>query len=94
MPNQPLFDYDNIIPHLLYKVSFDFRQKVSGQIAEQIGAAQEELGLSVFLRNEEAADGDRWTISLTTYGEPDLGMIKAQVDMPPARAASKTSPPV
>lgn len=81
MPNQPLFDYDNIIPHLLYKVSFDFRQKVSGQIAEQIGAALEELGLSVFLRNEEAADGDRWTISLTTYGEPDLGMIKAQVDM-------------
>lgn len=79
MVTDPLFDYDNIIPHLLYKVSFSFGTRISGEVAEKIGAALEELGLSVFLRNEEASDGDNWTISLTTYGEPDLDMIRAQM---------------
>src|SRR6218665_73407 len=81
MTTNPLIDYDNIIPHLLYKVTFDFNATVPGAVAEKIGAALEELGLSVFLRNEEASDGDRWTISLTTYGEPDIKMIRAQLDM-------------
>lgn len=81
MSSHPLVDYDNIVPHLLYKVSFGFEQRVSGDVAEKIGAALEELGLSVFLRNEEATDGDCWTVSLTTYGAPDLDMIRAQVLM-------------
>ncbi len=81
MTANPLIDYDNIIPHLLYKVTFDFNAPVPGTVAEKIGAALEELGLSVFLRNEEASDGDRWTISLTTYGEPDVKMIRDQLDM-------------
>jgi len=79
MSSHPLVDYDNIVPHLLYKVSFAFEHRISGAVAEKIGAALEELGLSVFLRNEEATDGDRWTVSLTTYGAPDLDMIRAQI---------------
>lgn len=81
MADSSLIDYDNIIPHLLYKVSFSFSKRLSGEVAEKIGAALEELGLSVFLRNEEATDGDNWTVSLTTYGEPDLDMILAQINM-------------
>lgn len=80
MVTSPLIDYDNIIPHLLYKVTFGFKACIPGSAAEQIGAALEELGVSVFLRNEEATDGDHWTISLTTYGAPDLAAIRAQLD--------------
>jgi len=71
---------DDLIPHPLYKVSFGFTAPLAGVVAEQIGNALEELGVSVFLHNEEATDGDRWTVSLTTYGTPDLEDIRRQLE--------------
>jgi ribosomal protein L11 methyltransferase len=71
---------DDLIPHPLYKVSFGFTAPLAGTVAEQIGNALEELGVSVFLHNEEATDGDRWTVSLTTYGTPDLEDIRRQLE--------------
>jgi ribosomal protein L11 methyltransferase len=80
MADSPFLDYDNIIPHLLYRVDFAFASPLSGAAAEKIGTALEELGLSVFLRNEESSDGDRWTVSLTTYGAPDLKALHRQLE--------------
>jgi len=69
---------EDLIPHPLYKVSLQFPEPLSGLVAEQIGAALEDLAVSVFLHNHESADGDKWTVTLTTYGTPDhAGIEKA-----------------
>lgn len=70
---------EDIIPHPLYKVEFAFPKKLDAAAAERVGEALEALGVSVFLHNREAADGDDWTVTLTTCGEPDLDAIHAQV---------------
>lgn len=82
---------DALIPHPLYKVTLDFPDTVTGDLAEDLGNALEDLGVSVFLHNQDHADGDRWTVSVTTYGAPDLDAIHARLD---AYAAGKNIPPL
>lgn len=67
---------EDLIPHALYKVDLQFPEPLSGIVAEQVGAALEDLAVSVFLHNHESADGDKWTVTLTTYGTPDAAAIE------------------
>lgn len=68
------------IPHALFKVSLAFKNKLDGEKAQLVGDALEDLCDAVSLHNREATDGDDWTVSLTTYGEPDLGAIYARLE--------------
>ncbi|MBI1215750.1 MAG: methyltransferase [Alphaproteobacteria bacterium] len=68
------------IPHPLFKVSFVFPRVLREAEAQTAGEALEELGVSVFVHNRDSADGDDWEISLTTYGEPDMGAIFAALE--------------
>ena len=68
-------DDPNLIPHPLWKVTLPFNGGIPGELSERISAAIEDLAVSVFLHNEEATNGDRWRIELTTYGEPDIEEI-------------------
>src|SRR5690242_12906436 len=68
------------IPHALYKVSLGFKDRLDGEKAQLVGDALEELCDAVSLHNREATDGDDWTVSLTTYGEPDLEAIYARLE--------------
>lgn len=82
---------DDIIPHPLYTVSLDFKDVLSGALAEEIGTALEDHAVSVLLHNHESADGDRWSVTLTTYGAPDTEtLLSALNDF----AASKNMPPL
>lgn len=67
-------DHDHI-PHPLWKVTLSFKKDLSGTLSERISDALEDLAVSVFLHNQEATNGDRWRIELTTYGEPDLDEV-------------------
>lgn len=71
---------EETIPHILFKVELGIEKKLDGALAEKIGEALEELGVSVFLHNREATDGDDWTVTLTTLGEPDLDAICTQAN--------------
>jgi ribosomal protein L11 methyltransferase len=66
---------DNRIPHQLWTVKFNFRQILSGDIASRLSGALEDIAASVLLHNLESADGDNWTITLTTQGKPDTDEI-------------------
>lgn len=68
------------IPHALYKVSLDFPKKLDGEKALLIGDALEDLCEAVSLHNNEATDGDDWTVWLTSYGAPDLDAIHARLE--------------
>lgn len=74
---------DNLIPHPLWKVDIDFGQDLSGETAAAISDALEEACgescLSVFVKNLEATDGDRWIVSLTTMGPPDEAVLRARL---------------
>lgn len=72
---------ENKIPHPLWKVTFDFRCILPGEIAEKIAEALEDCAVAVALQNREATDGDDWTIILTTYGAPDLDAIWQRVSL-------------
>lgn len=63
------------ISHALWKVEFSFKQKLSGEIAQRIADILEETAVSVSLHNNEATDGDDWTVSLVTMGKPDTDEI-------------------
>lgn len=82
---------EDIIPHPLYTVSLDFKENLSGTLAEEIGTALEEHAVSVLLHNHESADGDRWSVTLTTYGAPDTKALLAVLD---DYASSKNIPPL
>jgi ribosomal protein L11 methyltransferase len=66
---------DNIIPHDLWTVRFNFRQILGGALPEKLSEALEDVAVSVFLHNLESTDGDNWTLTLTTLGRPDVGEI-------------------
>jgi ribosomal protein L11 methyltransferase len=66
----------DIIPHDLWTVRLHFRQTLSGEMPERLSDALEDLAVSVFLHNQEATDGDDWTVTLTTLGKPDLAAIR------------------
>jgi len=68
------------IPHPLHKVSLGFKDKIDGETAQRLFDALEDLGVSVFLHNREATDGDDWEVSLTTYGTPDLDAIYTRIN--------------
>lgn len=63
------------IPHPLYQVELCFEDPLDGKTAEALSTEVEDLAVSVFLKNEEATDGDRWTIVMTTMGKPDIEVI-------------------
>ncbi|HYD19463.1 MAG TPA: 50S ribosomal protein L11 methyltransferase [Patescibacteria group bacterium] len=71
---------DDKIPHALYKVSLGFTRGLTGDEAQRLGDALENLVAAVSLHNRDATDGDDWTISLTAYGAPDLDAIYASID--------------
>lgn len=73
-------DAEAKIPHPLYKVSLAFPQKLDGEKAQLIGDALEELCEAVSLHNNEATDGDDWTVWLTSYGAPDIDAIHARLE--------------
>ncbi len=60
------------IPHPLYRLALVCSKKLDGAAAERVASELEDLGVSVFLHNKEATDGDNWTVTLTTLGPPDL----------------------
>jgi ribosomal protein L11 methyltransferase len=68
------------IPHPLWRVTVTSQAPLSGTLSEKISEALEEACVSVFLHNQEATDGDSWTITLTTYGPPDLDDIFARIE--------------
>lgn len=70
---------DNIIPHELWTVRLNFPQRLTGDLPVKISDAVEDLGVSVLLHNREAADGDNWTVTLTTRGAPDIDGICARI---------------
>lgn len=71
---------EETIPHILFRVDLGIGKKLDGALAEKLGEALEDLGVSVFLHNREATDGDDWIVTLTTLGEPDLDAICAQAN--------------
>jgi len=71
---------DDIIPHPLYTVSLRFKDTLSGTLAEQIGNLLEDHAVSVLLHNHESADGDRWSVTLTTYNAPDIKRLISLLD--------------
>lgn len=82
---------DDIIPHPLYTVSLRFQDTLSGTRAEEIGNLLEDHVVSVLLHNHESADGDRWSITLTTYNAPDTKQLIGLLD---DFAAEKGIPPL
>ncbi len=59
----------------LWTVKLGFKQALSGDLAETLSEALNELAAAVSLHNLESADGDNWTIALTTTGPPDMDGI-------------------
>ncbi len=68
-------DADHNIPHELWSVTFKFDRVLDGALAEQLSEALEEAVATVLLHNSESADGDNWSITLTSVGAPDLDDI-------------------
>ncbi len=71
---------DNHIPHPLWTVRLNFQQVLTGSLSEKLSGALEDLAVSVFLHNSESADGNNWTVSLTTLGKPDTDEIFRRVE--------------
>lgn len=67
------------IPHPLHRVTLFFPETLTGEEAGLLAEGLEDLCLSVFLHNKEATDGDNWTITLTTYGQPNIEEIKTRL---------------
>jgi len=53
----------------LWTVSLDFKEIISKTKAESISTWLEEIAISISLNNNEAADGDNWSISFNCIGE-------------------------
>lgn len=73
-------DENSHIPHPLWKVELGFDSDLSGARAGEIGDLLEDLAVSVFVKNLEATDGDKWTVTLTTMGEPDTAAIEKRLE--------------
>jgi len=63
----------------LWKTDILIGRGVSGERAQEISDALEDLALAVFLHNLEATDGDRWSVGLTTPDKPDLAEISRRL---------------
>lgn len=77
---------DNI-PHPLHRVTLSFPGTLTAEDAQAIADKLDDIAVSVFLHNREAnldagetGDGDDWTVTLTTYGAPDVDQIHALLD--------------
>lgn len=77
--NDTLMSGDNHIPHPLWAVRFNFPRTLSGGLATRLSDALEDISVSVLLHNLESADGDNWTVTLTTMGRPDIDEIFRRV---------------
>lgn len=75
----PAEETDRLIPHPLHKTSIAFPQRLDGETAQRLFDALEELGVSVYLHNRDATDGDDWEVSLTTMGPPDVKALRARI---------------
>lgn len=66
---------------VLHNVSFRFSRKLDGETADQLSDALDEISgvVSVLLHNNEATDGDDWTVSLTTRDAPNCGEILRRI---------------
>jgi ribosomal protein L11 methyltransferase len=62
---------ENISPHDLWTVRLNFRRTLDGDLPEKLSAALEDIALAILLHNQEATDGDNWTVTLTMIGAPD-----------------------
>ncbi len=75
--------YDDLTPSDLWPdlwtVRLNFRQTLDGALPEKLSEALEDVAVSVFLHNQEATDGDNWTVTLTTLGAPDIKEIHRRV---------------
>ena len=70
---------DGTIPHPLWRVSLSFDRILDEGMAESLSNVLEEVAVSLFLHNKEATDGSDWSLTLTTYGAPDLDDIYQRV---------------
>jgi ribosomal protein L11 methyltransferase len=64
----------------LWKVDIAIGDGLSGPQAQDISDALEDLALAVSSRNNDSADGDSWSVALTTLGEPDTDLIAARLE--------------
>jgi ribosomal protein L11 methyltransferase len=64
----------------LWKTDILIGKGVTGEMAQALSDALEDLTLSVSLHNLEATDGDRWSVSLTTPDKPDLNEITRRIE--------------
>lgn len=69
-----MLENDDVTPDL-WSVHFKFQQPLTGGLPEKLSEALEDVALAVSLHNQEATDGDNWTVSLTTDGPPDVEEI-------------------
>lgn len=79
----------------LWRTTLALGGGLSGDRAVEVGEALEEIAVSVSTHNHEAADGDRWTVSLLTLGEPDRAALAALLrgaGIDPAQAGIETVP--
>lgn len=70
---------DDQISSKLWTVKLNFRQTLSGDVATALSDTLEDAVVSVFLHNQESADGDNWTVTLNTFGPPDTDDILERV---------------
>ncbi len=75
----PMYEEENISPHDLRTVRLGFRQTLTGETAQKLSDALEDLCVSVSLHNRDADDGDDWQVTLTTLGAPDKGEIVRRI---------------
>ncbi len=68
-----------LIPHALWRVNLTFPEVLSQEQAESVMFLLEDLAVAVTLHNKEATDGNDWTVSLTTYGDPDVAAMTARL---------------
>lgn len=65
----------------MWKTRIECRQVLSGDLAETLSEALEDLAAAVALHNLESTDGDNWTLTLTTVGKPDAGEILRRIEL-------------
>lgn len=66
--------------HQLWTVRLGFKYTLSGNMPEKLSDALEDAAVAVSLHNLESADGDNWTVTLTTLGPPDIDGIFQRIE--------------
>jgi len=73
--------YENGPMPALWKI--EIAAAMTGEKAQALADALEDMAISVFLLNREATDGDLWDVHLTVPGKPDDAVLRARLgDLP------------